>query len=505
MTHEPRYDWQLDWNQDGNFNHPLSSLEEDQITSSLRRGSAADTPQSRATQPGTNTIVQVPGILSDYAQGQVDVYDRDGRFDPDFPGLRINEVTLRSPVNARLMIDGVEEWRGRAIPRYGTSFSTLDNFQWKLEGLHAEAMRSQIVRLERPGTVSGITDDDVPVSYTNPGEDMPLGLVTFNGTRIRFHEQAARMAGGWMVESDDGTWQLHTLIGAHSLPPVVTLSDEFEPISGVHVAEHRDLVWNSAVMVAREWTPLLDEVGQRRIVSVGTVNHQFDEISRVFTFRMKPEDTRRIDRWEDPSITNGRVQHLASSESGRWIRYRAIPGGTGPFSVSVRAQISVVDEVARDEDGMNITSSQRVYGRRDLGLPPWFTPNLDGSEKVTHRYIEAIAEPVRYFRITFPEWQRTKSLFDQLRLARPGAVVNLFLTPKRGDPKLEKCLVLAIRHKWGRGQLPTRTLFGVVTRATAPAPLRALEAYATSAFDGEAILRSTLTDGRDVWLSVERA
>lgn len=502
--------FQFDWNRNGRFDHPLSDVSEDHMVQRLRWGCAADSPVTMVTQPGSQAIRKVGGILADSAIGTISLFNRNGKFDPDNPRLQVDEIQLRSPTPCRVLYDDRQVWNGLALPQYGPATRDVQNFQWKLEGVHAEDWRSHVSVQQPPGALSSITDGDLPVSFATSTRPIALGVAPFEGTRIKRYEALARIAGGWMVENERGEMQLRTMSDAFADDSVVFLDKSFDPYTGEHVRELDSLVATRVLGQALAWQKVIDETtGQDRIVSVGTARYRVGPLSsQTFTFRpgareprIQFSDAQSVDshgnqrlirEWLTPEATNATVIVRDSSASEQWIRFTLVSAPGGDISVSFPAYVSELKSINHRE--IILQGPERTYGRRDLGIEPWLTPNLDGLEKVIAPFLDNLSEPLEYVNVTYSEWQETASKLHTLIAATPGRVVDMQLDTQEKSNKVVKVLILAVRLNWARGAEPTRTLYGLVVRDLPPRPLVALEAFAQGPFEIEAQVRISETD-----------
>ena len=496
--YKPPVRWEFDWNRDDTWNHPRSDVTEDVLRYRLRWGSAADTPSSIAVLPGSEQVVEVPGIFADTAQGSITVYDRDGGLDPDNPALQVDEVLLRAPVPVRQLHGDTEIWRGIAVPQHGGALRDTEFFGWELQGRQAGAMRNRVDVLSTPGTLGAFRDEpEIDVSFATD-EPLPLGTVSFGGARVKLYEALARLAGGWMVELEDGSLAIRTLAGAHAADPAVLLDESYEADDDVVIAESPDLVRTRATLASQSFQPLTDTDGNARIIGVGTNVYEASTIQNVFTFRLPPDDTTRIDQWETPVAAGATIVRRESSAAGRWIRFAIVTSASGPIQVTFLARVSTLQVTSRRV--VSFDGPEEVYGARDLGLQPWLNARLSGSNTIITPFLNAISEPLEMVRATFSEWQASNVALASLSLARPGNVISISLPTKRRGIRTVKVLVLAVRVEGGRTVEPTRTVWGIVTRSRPPDPLVAISAEPVSTTEVQATVQLSLLDGAPVYV-----
>ncbi len=499
--YRPDIRWQVDWNGNGRFDHPASDVTSDVHNYTVRWGSAADTPQAAQVTRDSPDVTVVGGILSDTAVGSLELYDRDGRFDPDNVNLAVDEENLRVPVQIRRVDDGFEVWRGIGLPRYGVLTRSTEVFSWDLVGLHGEAMKARVEILEPNfGLLSQVTDDaDVPLNLaTRAGGDVPLGLVTFAGARIKYFEAFGRLAGGWVLEDERGNWFLRTLLGASETTPVIELTLDYERYEGAVLRELESLVRTRCRLASQSWQVVredpTDAESPPRKVSVGSATYNMRLASQITVeYRMRGDDTRSVNRWLDPEAIGATVTAVRSRDTvRRAIRFTLSSVTGGEAIVNFFANISAVTPGHYRD--VILGSSEEVYGGRDLGLEPWLNANHDSGEKVVVPWLDNLSEPLEYFRVTFPEWQNDPNRYRQLRAAKPGETVRIDLPTQQGGETTKKCLVLAVRMQGGNRRIPTRTLYGVVARGRRPEPLVAVSAEALSPFEVQALVRLSDSD-----------
>ncbi len=503
--YRPVHRWEMDWNGDGRYDHRLSDITADVAEWQVRWGSAADTPSAAQVTRDSPDVTVVGGIGADTAVGSLAVVDRDGSLDPDNPALKVDEDKLRAPVNCRLSHDRDTVWEGRAIPVYGTAFRNTENFRWRLTGRHGERLVERISYRRSPGNLNRITDDPVPVQFTT---DLPLGLVSYDGARVKFYEQLARLGGGWMVENERGDFRLVSMADANNLPPALMLSTEFERYEDTaHLAEAPPLVRTRATLAAQGWVPQVSETtGEPQEVLISSEEYVVPVPgTRFATFRMPADDPRRLDQWGVPTVSEGAAVSVASADvRGRSMRIRITQRGGGEPVVRVNfvGRISRVEEISKRD--VVLFTSESVYGKRDLGLPPWLSPSLAGGEKVIVPWLDTLSSPLQYFRVTYPEWQADRNRLTQLREAKPGQVVNVELPSKQRSERILKAIILACRIQGGFRQIPTRTLYGVETRIGSVPSLTSMVSEATGPESIQVQLRTSFVN-EAVYVNVEKA
>jgi len=498
--------WQMDWNGNGLFDHPQSDVSAFVTQYTVRWGSAADTPVASQVTPDSPDVTIVGGILGDSAIGQLVLYDADGRFDPDNPNLLVDEVALRSPVTVRLMYDNVEIWRGRAKPQYGAAIRPTTNFNWELIGLHGEAIKGRVEVLDTGlSSIRDVTDEEVPVDFST-GVNPPLGIVQFAGTRIKYYEALARLAGGWVIEDAAGDWRLQTLADAHAKEAATTITVDFERYDGAVFRELSSLVRTRCTLGSLVYEPELDDNGNRREVSIGRKFYNLGSSAQIIfdSFVAPLDDTRRVDQWLPPSPSAGGT--ISSfTRSGRTINYvLAIAANAGEVIVNFPANISRLSpSVARE---VVFDTAEQTYGKRDLGIEPWLPTSLEGGERTVVPWLEALSEPLGYVNVRYPEWQANQPRLQQLSSVVPGTVVNLELPTQQKVEKVVKTLVLAVRLTGGYRQIPTRTIYGIETRDRPPQPLVAMNVQAVSPFQVQALIRLSDVDAsKTMYVNIEEA
>ncbi|MYI67838.1 MAG: hypothetical protein F4103_03460 [Boseongicola sp. SB0673_bin_14] len=502
--YRPNIRWLFDWGNDGQFDHPLSDVSGDVLIYNLRWGTAADTPQIAKVTPDSEDVQIVGGILPDTAQGAIQIYDRDGRFDPDNPGLQVSESILRSPIGVRLLHNSRILWQGIGLPNYGVAVRPTTFFEWQLQGKFYGEAAGRLDLISSPGSLHNIEDDEVSLTLTST-RDLPLGLVRFNGARIKMYELIGRMIGGWVYENERGDFRLITMQDAFAASAPNMLDPSFEPYDGAIIKELTSLVTTRATYTSQAWSPVVDtQTKQLREVSVGTEQYRLFAGATTFTWRMRPGDPRRIDTWLEPQVIgDARIIVRSSSTRDRSITFTVLAASSGDYSVSLRAHISEIATVA-ERDYIN-ESVEAVYGKRDLGLPPWYSANLVDAEAITGAWLDNLSEPLEWFRITYPEWQTSVAKHQQLLDTKPGSVSNFVVSTQQKALRPVKGLVLAVRLQGGHRQIPTRTVYGVGVRIRPPVPLLAASATVLSPYRIQANVRLEQSDpSKTIYVDIEK-
>ena len=505
--YRPRQTWLMDWNGDGGYDHPASDVTEDVASYRVRFGSAADTPQVAQVTADSPDVTIVGGILSDTAQGSLTLYDRNGRFDPDNAGRAVDRDTLRAPVSVRLLYDGAVGWEGRAIPQYGATLRSTQFFDWELTGTYGENIKARLDIFEEPGSLAQIEDPDgIPLDLSlRQTDDLPLGLVTFNGARIKYYEAVSRLAGGWMLEDNRGNWILRTLLDAQASTPRPQITAEYGRYEADAVLRGLEpLVRTRARLANQTWARARDQDGNIREVPVGNASYDLPAsgILRT-TWSMRPDDTRRIDTWLDPVATGGTISQV--SFVGRSVSFTLVSSAGGNVLVSFRANVSEVAEGPYRD--VIYDSSEAAYGKRDLGLEPWLNSRLDGGEKVIVPWLQTLTEPLVYGRATYPEWQDDPQRSATLTNVVPGRIIDMVLPDQQGTERFApKVLVLAVRLEGGANRIPTRTIYGIVTSVQFVEDLVDVSAFAFSPFEVQVEVRVSDADpSRTMYVNVEKA
>ncbi len=504
--YRPDIRWQMDWDNNGSFGHPESDVTRFASLWRLRWGSAADTPQSARVNADSEDVTVVGGVPSDTASGTLRIEDRDGRFDPDSARLRVNEYALRAIVPVRVLYDGLEIWRGKGVPTYGTLSSRDKSFTWNLTGTHGERMKTRLDVVDQPGFISRI-EDDVPSSFsTLPGRDLPLGVVSFNGARIKYYEHIARLAGGWMLEDERGNWILRTLADAHVTQSLGVLSQEFERYDGDILREIPGLVRTRATLGSQYFDVVRDSEGAPVGVAVGRATHTVPRRgSPVYQFTMRSDDSRQIVKWEEPEVLGEATARIVSSDiRARTVRYRIFSAEGGEISVQLKAQVRTL-QAGTTREFVSLVP-EAVYGRRDSDLQPWLNQQLSGADSIVIPWLNNLTEPLEYVQVRYPEWQNDRGRLRTLIGAKPGTVHHIELETRQGVTRVVKAIILAVRLQGGFGRIPTRTLYGIVTRSRPPQPLTALRATTLSPFEMQVAVQLRVPDpSRTLHVSVDPA
>ena len=303
----------------------------------------------------------------------------------------------------------------------------------------------------------------------------------------------ARFVGGWLVEGRDGTLRVRTLRDAFNEGNVIQLdlSMGYDDTS-VRLAELEPLVVTRATMASQGFVPVVDETtGEPRQVSVGTVRVDVSQGRTPLTFRPRTGDLRRIDSWGEPQAIGAAVTVLnkAPGAGGAAFIQVALDRTAGPGQASVSFPAFVSEVQVTNERTHNVVEAERRYGRRDLGLAPWMASSLAGGTTVVEPWVNVQSEPLEWFQVTYPEWQDSVNNLRTLQRVVPGSVVDMILPSQQQILRPLRGLVLAVRHRWNTGTVPTKTIYGVGVRDRAPEPLVALSAFALDAFNVAASVR----------------
>ena len=465
--HTPDYRWQIDWDDDGLYQHPYSDV--------------TDVYESHSILFGSNPSLRGNDVRTQTATGSLVLVDAQGRYDPDDSRLRVAETKLRQRHAVRLLADGAVAWQGVCEPSNSPDRSGIVRLAWRLQG-----KRSGILTLgERElnigsGTVAGLAqtwtaETGIPLSVASA---QPHGLVFFKGNWLYFLGAFGRYAGGWCVEDHNGNWIFRSFADTPTLPVSATLDLGYGPDDDVDRAERAGHVRNYARCRAFAW------VDQTDTSAVAFASHQMGEAEqRVFTLVHENTAIRRSRSMDTFTVsatafTQTPVIVSVEQQTATVSKVRVQTGGllnsgdgTGRVTVSADGTISTREEVSSRQLRVTEFATQDVFGERELRVPPWFPTDFDGIFTWTLPWLRNLSQPPSHIAITYSEQQDSESRFAILRDACvPGRAVN-FEYVKNGAVRSFEGLVLAVRHSGRRNHPGERTVFAVERRSEPPAPL----------------------------------
>ena len=214
MRHQARYQWFIDWADDG-YQHPLAELHHSDVV-------------SYTLSWGTNLGPGVFGLgLNTASTGQITLMRTTGQFyRPQANGL--NEAQLNRPHAFKLLISGALQREGRCYPVLNAPLGAQINPRtWALTGPTTAEMTSYGELLIVTGTMAEvlahISMESGITAFSTSGLPFSNGI-TYRGTWAGILNTLATLTGGWAVERGDGSVRLMTPHDVAVATPAVNLT-----------------------------------------------------------------------------------------------------------------------------------------------------------------------------------------------------------------------------------------------------------------------------------------
>ena len=248
----PNYEFFVDWNGNGLYDHPASNVSGEVLTGEIRWGS--------------NPIIDATRVKTATAEGRVRISNYDHRYDPNSQRLKVDEVFLRRRNACKLEVDGTILWSGACSPDQRATFGAQETLRWDLDSIYVDTVADTAneLTINRYGTVAELAQafalrSGIPFVAAS---DQPVGNVLFTGNWLTFLDQFGRFAGGWAIEQPSGGYIFQRYPDTVNLPLKANLDLSYGPLADESVFTSRaGHVRNTASVRSYVWVPITDEDG----------------------------------------------------------------------------------------------------------------------------------------------------------------------------------------------------------------------------------------------------
>ena len=431
--YKPDVQWQVDWGDD-DYAHAHARLGDDAAQWELDYGAGLQN--------------QVGVMFPRTARGRLRVYNRGNLYNLDSP-LSLGRDLLAVPHACRYVQDGVVRWQGRAVPTAGGRPVQRDGFvDWVLTGRHADRLSAAVgagaARIvgaydqdEGRLTLVGATLQQCAAAMTadtgievSVSASQTFGVIIWDDSWLQFLDALGRMTGGWFFEQPDGSFTHATLL-YDMANPAGRLTPAFEAgfASGVY-SDPRTVV-NFAQFTSQQATTGTDVVPiSAKPVSVPPGD------SIIYSTRVPRSARLQGVEWSnavvDPprsgvTVTQAAVAGVAPS-TALYYAARVNNGSSSHYDGRLvfqgrRTTLAAVDNSPIYAEAASI----RLFGKRELDVPPWWPQNLSGAPTRTAALMRMASRPLRRVTAVYSTSQRTAGQSQTLASVRPGEAWHIDL------------------------------------------------------------------------------
>ena len=441
----PNYEFFVDWNGNGLYDHPASNVSGEVLTGEIRWGS--------------NPIIDATRVKTATAEGRVRISNYDHRYDPNSQRLKVDEVFLRRRNACKLEVDGTILWSGACSPDQRATFGAQETLRWDLDSVYVDTVADTAneLTINRYGTVAELAQafalrSGIPFVAAS---DQPVGNVLFTGNWLTFLDQFGRFAGGWAIEQPSGGYIFQRYPDTVNLPLKANLDLSYGPLADESVFTSRaGHVRNYARCRSYAWFPETTASGERPILGTTTVMIPGGQ-TRSVRVRFRNTAGRRVTSWQsfelDKDSNFASIQGFTVSPDNQEafvsvsVRDFDVPIAltvTGYGSAQVRREASDRELVITDFDTVG------TFGRKPLEIPVWFRPSYDGITSYTRPWLRNLSQPPEHIITVYSGIQATKGKADILSSVVPGTAAAHSHVIDGREVSLEG-YCLAKRIDWG--------------------------------------------------------
>ncbi|MYI67291.1 MAG: hypothetical protein F4103_00480 [Boseongicola sp. SB0673_bin_14] len=439
---------------------------------------------------GTDASSSIADVRMRTASGRVRMLNR--------PETAIEDVI---PIRVR---DGERiAWEGRCVPSVHEPLVDPDFFYWSLEGKYAHELRKThdyfIAPQANVGEL-GIGDFNAFVNWTN--STMRTSWITGEMTPAQLVNRLANVCGGYAVESFNGFVEFYNMVDSMNQGAALLLPRGLQPEVGSSAHINRQSVRTDTKIRA---TNYVADPANPVPVGAAELRYLFGAHAPLLTFKPAANRNLRIDEWvtvrgpDDVSVS-------ISGRGGRFGRIRTpitgvagiaelfyVPNIPGAGARTGDAAVFVVDFLANvsrlqsyDIRTARFADAVETFGSVDANLAPWATRH--GYQHVIAPWLALRSKPLTAVTVIYTEAQDGQASLDLLQRVQPGTVAAIELPRADGADALYTVLALAVTIKFGRDQLPQRTITGVSSDSRAVVRAFDFNAEAFGPFDGRGVL-----------------
>jgi len=451
VVHRPRDSWYIDWDDAGDYSHTAADVSDNVLAYDVRYGVDWLADESRLPYVG--------------ADGQLDLVDDEGVYDPDQGTGPITTAQLRTPHLVKFMSDNSAAalWEGYAIPRGLRDRDPHSPALWELRSKQYRDLDNDIRVIDSTvklfythvlANSSGISIDTAKTIATQQ-----IGLVTFEGTYGDYLRAAGEYCCGWLSEKKTGEFVLLSHSWAAAQSPrtdevsYVTYSLDRER---TYVRRQAGLVRNKVNMVQRSPTSqAITDLwsGTVTVPASGTL---------TFTIYYAAADVVYVDGWS--ATASGYTTTI--SALGLLTATCTITGPAGSATVNASGTIYKVTSGTFETKSDN--TSMGLYGTQVWDPPDWWTEASFGWGR---QWIDFVKQPPPVVVASISRWASTMSISQGIDLINVSHVVNVDVPDAAGGTSTYKTLVLGVRFAGQSGRIPVLEFAGVaIGSGTTPTP-----------------------------------
>ena len=482
--HNDPHRFLVDWNGNGQFDHPMSDATEVLLEGEFTNG---DDPINSPFE-----------IVTAHAEGSVTIDNTDHRYDPDSSALQVDEVLLRRRNCCRLMAGNTLIFEALVYPEDRQPATENEPLNWTLESIQAEAIRSsdnvlidsRITAVDSASTVaSGSTVAALAQRFTQQSgialqvpSQQPVGDVYHAGSWLEFFDDIAAFGGGWVIENKVGDFVFRRFTDTPSLPLRASLGLDYGPLNDYTIlAERAGHVRNFARCRAFTWVPERDSDDNPTevLLQTKTLRVEPDTVNIVnLTFTQTLQ--RRVVTWgpryevaqgDGFAVIVG-TPAVSPDNTSVAITVRSQPFDD-PYDITVNAYGTAELRKEAEPVELNISEfeTQATYGQRELDIPSWFRTDFLGVATFTRPFLRNLSQPREHFTMAYRSLQATAGRAEIMYGIDTGDAAE-FATVVGEEPHTVDGLVLQKTIVWDQNEA-THIFRGVRRRAVPPAPLTA--------------------------------
>ena len=463
VRYRPEYRWQIDWNGNGAYDHPLSDI--------------TDYLTAYDVKHGCDPTVAVDAVVPATAIGHVSLDNYDRRYDPDSSARQVARADLVAQRKARCLIGGARWWEGIATYDRKNPTGGREIARWQLDGAHGRKFRDHHVITYEGGTVADLVAavaEQTGVPFSGASQQ-PVGNVHHDGNLLSFYEALGNYAGGFVLETDTGGMMFVSYANAASLPIGDGFDESYELLEdlvrrGLKPQHSR----SEAVVDSFVWVEDRNEDGTEKVQTMADVEVVLTTGHPRFVFvDQDPTSSWRPKEWRSFEVTSSDTAAAASAvtfddDNINRVVVRITPPALPNITAKVRLKGMGIREVSESAVRRLVVNPDFAGEPRTLQVPPWFPADYEGVTTYVRPWLHTLAIPPQHMTVAYRGWQTTMGRAANVAAhSKPGRH-NQYTVRVNDQPVVVDALVLQTRLRWREHNPPVHIMDTVATSDIAP-------------------------------------